>query len=425
VRSRLLLLLSLAACTPRGGELPEPHERPIEPTEAEPAKPKAREPALAAAPIAGLTMIAPGVHHTCALEGGRVSCWGLNRFDILGVGPGLPDPVTEPRPVIGLDEAGPIVKVETDYDFSCALAESGAVYCWGDNDQGQLGVGDLVRRDRPTELVDLRASELYLDFGQGCALAFDRKTAWCWGTGEFGDGQRRHAQRVPIEIAALARVDQLASNCWLRTSEMRCWGPNSGGQVGNGEGGCEYDEPLCDSCRRLPDRTCKRVDLPTEPLGLPKIMQIAAGGNYSYALDHEGGVWQWGQVGQTMSFDPRPNYRPQPVGEIPVVTQISAGGSHVCALDLDGEIWCWGNNSFGQLGFESPKHHGGEHPSPHRVEGIPPARVVAAGFYFSCALTGEGAATQAWCWGDNGTGQLGDGTTERRHAPTLVRAAVK
>lgn len=423
---RVLILISLAACTPRGGELPEPRERVAEPAKPEPAKPEPAEskPEPAATPpIVGLTAIAPGVHHTCALESGRVLCWGVNHFDMLGVGPGLPNPVTEPRPVVGLDE--PIVQIASDYDFSCALGQSGAVYCWGDNGHGELGVGDLDRRDRPTRVAGIRASAIYLGFRHACAVSHDRRTAWCWGSGEFGDGKRREFENKPIEIAALAGVDQLATPsghaCWLRDGAMRCWGQNDNGQIGNGEGGCEYDEPLCDDCKRLPPSTCKRVDVPTEPLGLPAIAQIAASGSYSYALDRDGGVWQWGQVGHVMSFAERPNYRPDPVAEIPVVTQISAGASHVCALDLDGEIWCWGNDSFGQLGFENKKRHSGEHPSPHKVEGIPLARVVAAGFYFTCALTGEGADTQAWCWGDNGNGQLGDGTTERRHAPTQVR----
>lgn len=424
---RVVVLISLAACTPRG-ELPQPHEREREAEIVEPVEaPIAEQPEPPARVAAGISAIAAGAHHTCALESGRVLCWGINRFDILGVGPGLPDPVTEPRPVIGLDEVGPIVQLASGYDFSCVLAESGAVYCWGENDDGQLGLGDRLRRDRPTQVANVRASAIQLGFDHACALALDRSTAWCWGSGEFGDGTRHHAQHTPVEIAALAHVDQLAlpaANCWLRDGAMRCWGNNSGGQIGNGEGGCEYDEPLCDSCKRLPERTCKRADKPTAPLGLPELVQIAANGHYTYALDRDGGIWQWGQVGQIMSVGPRPNYQPQPLGEIPVVTRIAAGGSHACAIDLDGALWCWGNNSFGQLGFE-PGRGSNEHPSPHLLEGLPKLRSIALGFYFTCALTGEGEQSQAWCWGDNGTGQLGDGTIERRFTPTLVLASAR
>jgi alpha-tubulin suppressor-like RCC1 family protein len=422
VASRIVFtLLSLVACTPRGAEQPEPSPREL----VEPAKPElVVEPPPAIAeptPLVGLTMIAAGVHHTCALEDGRVLCWGLNRFDILGVGPGLPDYVTSPRPVIGLEDAGPIVEVATDYDFSCARAQDGAVYCWGDNDRGQLGVGDLVRRDRPTRIPELDASALVLGFEHACALTKQGKRGWCWGQG---------FSTSPLAVAELTGVDALVSpaghRCTLTAGAMRCWGQNSSGEIGNGEGGCEYDEPLCDHCRRLPDRTCKHVEKPTAPLGLPNIAKIAAGGSHTYALDREGRVWQWGQTGVTMSYGERPNYRPQLVAELPPsVVEISAGSSHVCARTEAGELWCWGNNSFGQLGFENDDpRRGGERPSPHQVEGLPPATQIAAGFHFTCAITGEGPDSQAWCWGDNGTGQLGDGTEDRRHAPTLVRAAV-
>lgn len=408
-------LVLLAACTPGGGELPrqntssavEPDEPTLE-SESDPSGPPGP-------PIMGLTALAPGVHHTCALERGRVLCWGHNRFDILGVGPGLPKYVTKPHAVVGLDEAGPILQVATDYDFSCALAEDGATYCWGDNDSGQLGVGDLDRRDRPTLVPGVRASALFIGFRQGCALALDHRKVWCWGTGEL----------TPIEMPALAGIEQLANpgghTCSLRAGAMRCWGHNSGGQIGNGEGGCEYDEPLCDDCRRLPSRTCKHVEQPVAPIGLPEIVEIAAS-SYSYARDQDGAVWQWGQVGQTTSFAERPNYRPQRVTDLPPVVQISAGSSHACARTLAGEVLCWGHNSFGQLGFENHNIHDSEQPTPTKVEGLPPARAVAAGFHFTCALAGEGEQLQAWCWGDNGSGQLGDGTNERRHAPAPVVA---
>lgn len=396
MRSRLVaVLLVLVACTPH--EDPKPRER------------SAPELEIAAPTLDGVTMIAPGLHHTCALRESRVLCWGLNRNDMLGVGPGLPEIVTVAHPVVGLDE--PIVQIAADYDFSCALGESGALYCWGDNGHGQLGVGDLERRTRPTRVGDLRASAVALGFRHACAVAHDRSTAWCWGSGEFGDGRLRQFESTPIKVQALAGVDQLVSNgehaCWRRGTEVRCWGSNDLGQIGNGESGCVDGEWECDC--RLTAVGCKRVDDPTEPLGLSGTAQIAIAGKRSHALEHAGVVWQWGG-----GVD-----RPQRITELPLIARITAGFQHVYALDVDGGIWYWGDDSSGQLELEGRD----EHPSPRRVEGLPPARAVAAHYVVTCALTG--ADGRAWCWGDNLFGQLGDGSTEEyRHTPVPVRAAV-
>ena len=396
------------ACTQAGTD-PRPQPVPVvAPDRADPSPP-------VTLPLAGLTSIDPAVHHSCALESGRVLCWGQNRDDSLGVGQGLPDAVTTPQPVIGLDDVGPIVQIATDYDFSCALTRDGAIYCWGSNNGHQLGLGDTDDRDRPTRVSLAPASRVITAYEHGCAVEREQRGVSCWGTG-YGD--------VPVAVPLLASVDQFVTpgghSCTLTAGAMLCWGSNSGGQIGNGEGGCEYDEPLCADCRRLPERTCKQVEHPTAPLELPPIAAIAASGSYTYALDRDGGVWQWGQVGQTMSYGPKPNYRPQRVAALPPIAALSAGANHACAHTQRGELWCWGNDSFGQLGFEAQPGES-EYPQPRRVEGLPPVTAIAAGFYSTCALTGEAEQTIAWCWGDNGWGQLGDGTTERRHTPTPVR----
>lgn len=401
------------------------------PERAEPAASDEPEPSppRAPSPIVGLEAIAAGVHHACALDHGRVLCWGLDRRGMLGVGEhGLGEFVTTPMPVLGLADAGPIVQLDADYDFTCALGQDGGVWCWGVNDEGQLGVGDLDLRARPTRLPDTRARSIALGHARACMFELESdegQRVWCWGRGEFGDGVQRVRELRPVEIGALAGFERLATpepRCGLTAAGgVLCWGYNGSGQVGNGEGGCEYDEPLCADCKRLPEETCKRVDHPVAPLELPVIVDLATSTHISYALDREGGVWQWGQTGHIMSFNPQPHYRPRRIAELAPMVELDAGASHACTRSETGELWCWGNDSFGQLGFENLDLRTSEFAQPRRVEGLPPVRAIAAGFYFTCALTGEGAATQAWCWGDNGSGQLGDGTTERRHAPVLVR----
>jgi alpha-tubulin suppressor-like RCC1 family protein len=95
--------------------------------------------------------------------------------------------------------------------------------------------------------------------------------------------------------------------------------------------------------------------------------------------------------------------------------QVSAGGSHTCGLTNDGLAYCWGNNDLGQLGDGT---HTTPRLKPTAVAGGLHFVQISAGDQHTCAVT---AANQAYCWGDNHQGQLGDGTFDNRSLPTLVR----
>lgn len=422
------MLALLLACTPRGVEDKQPtlDARAERVEQAEPARTAKPKPKPRPEPVSGITEVAAGVHHTCAKRDGRVYCWGYNHRGILGIGADPPNfarqknTVVVPTPMVGLESLGEIVTLDLDYDFGCVLTASGEVYCWGANEDGQLGTGDLLPRARPTKVEGLPAiARMEASFGKVCATSESKVgEVWCWGTGEFGDGPRHHAQTQPLAVAELAGAEHLADACLLRRGKVWCWGNNAGGEVGNGEGGCEYDGPLCPHSKCLPDQTCKRSDKPVAALDLAGVVELDAGGHQRYARMPDGAVWQWGQTGHSMSFTPRDIYRPQPRDDLPKMVEVSAGGSHACARTEAGELWCWGNDSFGQLGFAQIGRDGEE--NPRAVAGLPKVHAISAGFYYTCVLAGDGEP-EIWCWGDNGWGQLGDGTIDRRFEPAPVR----
>jgi alpha-tubulin suppressor-like RCC1 family protein len=98
---------------------------------------------------------------------------------------------------------------------------------------------------------------------------------------------------------------------------------------------------------------------------------------------------------------------------------IDAGSTHACGLTSSGQPWCWGRNALGQLGDSTA--------SPTTVpvstyqSGWSSFASVSAGGLHTCALTSAGAA---WCWGNNGDGRLGDGTTSLGLAPVVVQGSL-
>ena len=145
------------------------------------------------------------------------------------------------------------------------------------------------------------------------------------------------------------------------------------------------------------------------------VSAISAGDDHTCALK-DGGVWCWGynsygQLGNNSTTD---SHVPVAVsGLASGVIAISAGGDHTCALK-DGGVWCWGCNAYGQLGNNSTT----DSHVPVAVVGLPSSGVsaISAGAVHTCALKDGGV----WCWGGNGCGQLGNGTTTDSTVPVAV-----
>ncbi len=179
------------------------------------------------------------------------------------------------------------------------------------------------------------------------------------------------------------------------------WGRNDKGQLGDGT---TADRPT-----------------PVQVLGLTDVVAVAGGFGHSLALKADGTIWAWGDNGRGQLGDGTTTQRwtPVQVSGLTGVTAIAAGYSHSLARKADGTVWAWGNDTYGQLGNGTP----GSSLTPVQVSFLPGTEVtaIAAGSYHSLAVARAPDGTVGvWAWGNNGFGQLGNGTTTGRSTP--VRA---
>ncbi len=288
----------------------------------------------------GVVKIVTGEHHSCALTGaGAVLCWG---FNIGGqIGDGTTTTRYAPTPVAGLDSG--VIDIAAGYTHSCAVTAAGGVLCWGANLNGQLGDGTLTRRLVPTPVTGLAAGVAAIRAGWQftCALT-DEGRAQCWGAnqnGQIGDGSLTD-RLVPTPVQGLgAGLSALATGaahaCAVTAAGgLRCWGDNSGGQLGDGT---TTDRPLPVAVRRL----------------ARGVVDVAAGGLHSCALTDAGGLKCWGSNRFGQLGDGGTAVRLQP-GNVRRLTEgvaaVAAGDWHACALLGSGGYRCWGENYSGQIG---------------------------------------------------------------------------
>jgi alpha-tubulin suppressor-like RCC1 family protein len=157
--------------------------------------------------------------------------------------------------------------------------------------------------------------------------------------------------------------------------------------------------------------------LPGDPVG--RWRQFSAFGAHGCGVAHDDTGWCWGanDVGQLGDATRAARPVPTQVAGALQFKAISTGTRHSCGLTTTGAAYCWGDNSHGNLGFGTTGRL-----APVAVSGGLVFESIDAGVRNTCGITIAASAggAHAYCWGDNVTGAIGDGTTVRRTVPTLV-----
>ena len=183
--------------------------------------------------------IGVGAFHTCVVGADRsVRCWGRNANGQLGDGSLTDSPA--PLTVQGLVN---VSAVAGGGAHTCALLADGTIRCWGRNDEGQLGDGTVASSPTPVQVVGIStAIAVSAGWAHTCALLQDQ-TIRCWGwnaSGQLGDGTTATSQ-VPVPVAGVTGASSVSSGWWqhacarLTDGNLRCWGQNQWGQLGNGK----------------------------------------------------------------------------------------------------------------------------------------------------------------------------------------------
>lgn len=417
----------------------------------------------------GVTAIAAGGLHTCAIStGGVPRCWGYNSTGALGDGSFTDRP--SPTLVSGLSSG--VAEIAGGDGHTCARLGSGALYCWGQNGHGQVGDGTSENRNVPVALSSLGNSVLGLGLGgEHSCIRVNGNTLGCWGrndSGQLGDDTiADHATpasvlvappegpivRADVPLTGIAEVGDGVGphSCALtRSGGVKCWGLNINGQLGDGT---SENRPVAVDVIGLPSAVRKVVTglghtcvltiagavfcwgrndsgqlgdgsfeqrgIPTPVLGLDGgAIDLAAGNTHTCAVTSSHAARCWGFNLNGELGDGTQNLRNTPVtvsGLGSGIGAISAGINHSCALsDSHSTVYCWGNNFFGQLG------NGGNANSlvPVTVSGLgTDVLAISVGEASTCAVRLGGSA---WCWGNNQYGQLGDGTILPRNTPVAV-----
>lgn len=295
-------------------------------------------PALVSGLGSGVTAIAAGSYHTCALtSGGAVWCWGLGGAGQLGDG----FQMVRRTPVQAMNSG--VTAIAAGGYHTCALTSGGAVHCWGSNGSGQLGIGVIGLELLPVQVSGLGAGVTAITAGGNhtCALT-SIGAALCWGlntNGQLGIGTTLPSL-VPVSVSGLvggvaAIAAKNAHTCALTSGgAVRCWGLNTHGQLGDGS------------------TTQHSSSVPVAGLE-SGVTAIASGGNHNCALTSGGAVLCWGFNGTGQLGIGTPGNASTPAlvsGLASGVVAIEAGINNTCALTSSGTLQCWGYNNNGQVG---------------------------------------------------------------------------
>ena len=314
-------------------------------------------------PLTGVTAIASGRLHACALtSAGGVKCWGYNNYGQLGDG-------TTTNRNVATDVSGltsGVAAIAAGQNHTCARLTVGTVKCWGSNNQGQLGTGNQADSSTPVSVSSIAGAVLIAAGQQHTCASTSDGAMKCWGYGmnyQLGTGTTS-MQTSPASVLGLSATVSAISAGYLNTcallstGKVECWGNNSNGQLGNGD--------ATGSIRTSP-------------------VTVKVGGS--------------------------------DLTNVSVISVAEAGWA--CAVTTSNKAYCWGGN----FGFNLGAYFGGvSQTSAQEFTALgTTVAAITTGEYHGCAKMTDGSLK---CWGENSQGEIGNGTTTGDNATFVSQRSI-
>lgn len=318
---------------------------------------------------------------------------------------------------------------------SCqVLPNDGRALCWGNAASGTLGSTTTVAQ-HSSNFVDSTAmpqglesswKQISAGASHACALSF-AGDAYCWGSNGLGQLGRRAlvtpGTPVAVDMSSLPPAttwSQLSTGSSANTvcgitarGTGHCWGSNSNGQVGSPAAAAIQQQPIA-------------IDMSSLPSG-STWLALSAAQNHACGISGAGVAYCWGddgngKLGNGASLTAQQT-RPSAVdvSALPPDTRwvgISAGMTHTCGVTAAGEAYCWGSDLNGKLGDGAASTVDRDRPVLVQRSALPVGsswREVSVGANHSCGVTTQGAG---FCWGAGNT--LGNGSAAQMASPTAL-----
>ena len=298
-------------------------------------------------------------------------------------------------------------------NHTCILESDGKAYCWGGNSVGQLGNGSTESSMRSVAVSGgLRFKSISVGWDHTCGVT-DDNDAYCWGRGRYGrlGNDSSENRTTPTAVSGGLSFESVnsgfAHTCGITTDgDGFCWGRNEDGILGN--------------------NSVEGSLVPVPVSGGHAFGSINAGSATTCGITTSGDAYCWGAsdfgnlLGQGADDRDRKFAPGLVAGEFNFKpSSISVGLDHICALSTADKAVCWGRGRYGKLGIGSGDGLGvlENLMTPREVKGNISFTLITTGVFQTCGIATDG---KAYCWGRNGSGQLGDGTTTMRVEPAAV-----